>query len=57
MKHKIIYIVPFYHARGAPLLCLLSCYTAGLYSQCGNSCAPYIFPYDIPPFLRLLPYG
>jgi hypothetical protein len=27
------------------------------YKEGGCSCATYIFPHDIPPFLRLLPYG
>jgi hypothetical protein len=51
MTHKIIFTAPIKPNRFA-LVVTPSSYEAG-----GRSYATYIFLHDIPPFLRLLPYG
>jgi hypothetical protein len=45
----------FYDACRAQPLWLFCYYTAG-YKAGGHSCATYIFPYDLPPSPRHLPY-
>jgi hypothetical protein len=52
MTHKIIFNVSTEPSRFASLVVTPLGYKAG-----GHSGTTYIFPHDIPPFLRLFPYG